>query len=745
MFSLPVATTNGQKLPPIFLGGNFSSYSSAVCPFVAFTDSNDNLDTAAMTNIGRGFAGRTLAIEILPDDKVLISCAGPLYYNGNSFNGTAVLNPNGTLVTTFGIGFSCIHAQADGKILGIYNTGVIVRYQNNYIQDPIWVQNSANSNVFVIKSTSGNLAIIGGSFTTFASTSVGRIARLTSTGSLDTSFNSGGTGFNSNVRAIAIQSDDKILVGGDFTTYNTSSGYTACNRIIRLNSDGSVDNTFSIGTGFNDAVRSFKILSDGSILVVGSFSTYQGSSYNRLIKLSSTGSIDSSLNIGIGFTGTLAGASPGVDYIEVNSSGDIYLGGVFTAYKGIPRGCVAKISSTGDLYPSVVNIVSDSYNQLMYGIKVLSDNRVVYIGNFNYYNDTNTSAYKLVALNNDGTQSTEFKTFVQHTGQPILGVTDIERYGNNKLLIAGAFNSYNSVSRPGITRILSNGSIDRSFVTTGFGGGTNSSVRCVILSNGKIVASGAFTTYNGVSRNRITGINANGSIDTSFDVGTGFNSSASQFLLREDEKLILAGAFTTYNNVSYNRIISLNVDGSVNGSFDIGTGLSSSPFTIVNYPGNKILIAASKTTTYKGISKDGIFLINSDGSIDNSFNVTVNTAFGSISKVAVQPDGKIVVAGNFDSINSTSLYGITRLNADGSIDNTFNPGLGFQGSDNGNYDVLSSISIQPDGKILLGGRVMSIYNGVIFVNFLRINADGSIDNTFTPRGVGREGILTMLT
>jgi uncharacterized delta-60 repeat protein len=189
----------------------------------------------------------------------------------------------------------------------------------------------------------------------------------------------------------------------------------------------------------------------------------------------------------------------------------------------------------------------------------------------------------------------------------------------------------------------------------------------------------------------------------------------------------------------------LNADGSVNGSFDIGTGLSSSPFAIVNYPGNKILIAAAKTTTYKGISKDGMFLVNSDGSIDNSFNVTVNTAFGSISKVAVQPDGKIVVAGNFDSINSTSLYGITRLNADGSIDNTFNPGTGFQGSDSVNYNVLSSISIQPDGKILLGGSLMSIYNGVIFENFLRINADGSIDNTFTPRGVGREGILTMLT
>ena len=99
-------------------------------------------------------------------------------------------------------------------------------------------------------------------------------------GSFDNTFSIGG-GFNSPVISLAIQSDSKILVGGKFTDFNGNS----VNYICRLNPNGTIDNTFNIGTGFNDHVISLAIQSDGKILVGGDFSDYDGNVSNYITRL----------------------------------------------------------------------------------------------------------------------------------------------------------------------------------------------------------------------------------------------------------------------------------------------------------------------------------------------------------------------------------------------------------------------------------------------------------------------------
>ena len=126
----------------------------------------------------------------------------------------------------------------------------------------------------------------GGAFATFTGTTQNRLIRLNSNGSKDTSFNIG-TGFNGSVRSIGIQSDGKLLVGGDFTTFSGISQ----NKLIRINSDGSKDTSFNIGNGFDSQVFSIAIQSDGKILVGGQFTTYQGVSSLGNILLNSDGSI----------------------------------------------------------------------------------------------------------------------------------------------------------------------------------------------------------------------------------------------------------------------------------------------------------------------------------------------------------------------------------------------------------------------------------------------------------------------
>ena len=122
------------------------------------------------------------------------------------------------------------------------------------------------------------------------------IIGLNSVGSIDESFIYG-NGFNGEVRTIAIQSDGKILVGGGFISYDG----TPSNYIIRLNSDGSVDNTFVTGTGFDGFVYTIQIQTNGKILVGGKFSSYDGTPSNYIIRLNSDGSIDNTFNIGTGF------------------------------------------------------------------------------------------------------------------------------------------------------------------------------------------------------------------------------------------------------------------------------------------------------------------------------------------------------------------------------------------------------------------------------------------------------------
>ena len=129
-------------------------------------------------------------------------------------------------------------------------------------------------------------------------------------------------GFNNTVYSTAEQQDGKILTGGAFTTFD---GLIE-NKLVRLNSIGSKDNTFNIGNGFNDDVRTLVIQSDGKILVGGNFTSFDGVSQNRLIRLNSDGTKDNSFNIGIGFNDI-------VRTIKIQTDGKILVDGNFNSFK----------------------------------------------------------------------------------------------------------------------------------------------------------------------------------------------------------------------------------------------------------------------------------------------------------------------------------------------------------------------------------------------------------------------------
>lgn len=146
----------------------------------------------------------------------------------------------------------------------------------------------------------------------------------------NSSFNPGKTGFNDAVDVVALQADGKLIVSGDFTSY---SGRT--NRLLRLNADGSLDATFNPGgSGPNNNVQFLQVQADGKILVGGNFTSYNGNAAapDRLIRLNADGTLDAGFNAGG------SGASGAVYTVLTLADNRLLVGGCLPAITAPPPG-----------------------------------------------------------------------------------------------------------------------------------------------------------------------------------------------------------------------------------------------------------------------------------------------------------------------------------------------------------------------------------------------------------------------
>lgn len=292
---------------------------------------------------------------------------------------------------------------------------------------------------------------------------------------------------------------------------------------------------------------------------------------------------------------------------------------------------------------------------------------------------------------------------------------------DGKIIIAGDFTLYNGIARGRISRLHPDGSLDNTFAP---GTGANERIGALALQpDGKILITGSFTQYNGTPRNRVARLNADGSLDTTFNPGTGANSHVeSTIALQADGKIIIGGQFFEYNGVSRYGIARLNANGSLDATFDPGSGVAGYVRSLMLQPDGKILVGG-EFSYYDDTPQNNITRINTDGSLDTSFHIGTGANFY-VQYIALQPDNKILFGGGFVSYNNIQRPRIARLHADGTLDLSFNPGIGPNG-------FVFSIISQPDGKILLGGN-FTAYGGITRNFITRTNSNGSIDNTFNP-------------
>jgi uncharacterized delta-60 repeat protein len=718
-FNVSITAITSQSDGKILIGGSFTIYQGATENRIIRLNADGSKDTSF--NTGTGFSSDVYSITTQSDGKILVG-GGFTNYQGTTANRIIRLNADGSKDTSFntGTGFDSnvltITTQSDGKILvgGGFTTykgttaNRIIRLNADGSKDTSFNTGTGFDNtVLKITTQSDGKIIVGGDSTIYNGTTENRIIRLNANGSKDTSFSTG-TGFDNAVRVITTQSDGKIIVGGEFTTYQ---GITE-NRIIRLNADGSKDTSFNTGTGFESLIFTISTQSDGKILVGGWFTTYQGTTADYIIRLNVDGSKDTSFNTDSGFNNF-------VRVITTQSDGKIIVGGEFTNYQGTTENRIIRLN-TGGSKDTSLNI-STGFNINVNIITTQSDGKILVGGTFTTYQSITEN--RIIRLNNDGSKDA---TFVTGTGFNSF-VYAITTQSDGKLLVGGQFTTYKGITENRIIRLNADGSKDTSFNT---GIGFDNTVRVITTqSDGKILVGGTFTTYQGTTENRIIRLNADGSKDSSFNTGTGFNSFVYAITTQSDGKIIVGGTFTSYKGATENHIIRLNADGSKDTSFNTGTGFDNTIYAITSQSDGKLLVGGT-FTAYQGTTENRIIRLNTDGSKDTSFNT--GTGFNNaVNVITTQSDGKIIVGGFYTNYQGTTENRIIRLNADGSKDTTFNTGTGFN-------NAISAITIKSDGKILVGGYFTSYKGSNAYAYLIKLHTEASISNAVLTQ-IGNEG------
>jgi uncharacterized delta-60 repeat protein len=330
-------------------------------------------------------------------------------------------------------------------------------------------------------------------------------------------------------------------------------------------------------------------------------------------------------------------------------------------------------------------------------------------------------------------------------------VTTAALQPDGRMIVGGSFSSVLGALRPFVARINADGSIDPAFDPR-----PDDYVHSVAVQmDGKVLLGGFFTmlTPNGgeelVIRRFIARMNADGSLDTGFDPRA--DDYVYSVLTQPDGKVLLCGSFTTLqpngspNPVPRAHIARVNQNGTLDTTFDpkangiiYGMALQSD---------GKILLAGEFTSLQPNnspapVSRQHLARLNPDGTLDAGFTTGTNNT---LHCVLQQPDGKIVFGGIFNTVfppdggSPATRSAVARVNADGTLDNEFDP--------RPNYWV-ASIALQADGKMVLGGTFTFVQphgtgEPVPRQNIARVFPDGSLDTTFDPNPSNQVFSLTL--
>lgn len=546
-----------------------------------------------------------------------------------------------------------------------------------------------------------------------------------------------GDGYDPNVEgnvyaAVAQRSDGKVIIVGSFTSVSPNGGAkVTCSNIARLNHDGTVDSTFYAET--NGPIRTVALDRTGKVLIGGEFTNVNGVARNRLARLNQDGTLDAAFAAGVSTSTTLP-VKPEVLALLVQDD-KIIVGGTFgsaisTSGATTVRNNLVRFTATG----AVDSDYDPNPNGMVLTLAAQADGKLIVGGAFTQFvrGTTTTARQRAARLNTDGTVDAQFDP------QPNNGVSSVAVQRDGKILLGGYFttvkpNGGDTATRNHLARFNSNGTLDTDFVSA-IGGNVNT---IAIAPDGGILVGGRFTQVWG--RGQVAAVRPyvvrfadDGTTDTSFNPGLNYDVTA--IVVQPDGKVVLGGYFTRAQSpglnapVVRNHVARVLTSGALDTTFQIDEGgriLAS----VTDRSTGKITVAGSFTNV-GGQVRYYVARLDANGVLDSAFKPELNGAVYAMSLYTADDanKGKLLIGGAFTTIGGETRNHIARLNADGSLDTTFSPGLD---------GLVGSIALQSDGKILVGGLFNSVTptgttTSTARQNLLRLTSTGTLDETFKP-------------
>ena len=750
----------------IYLGGEFTTYNGFARGRIARLNPNGTLDGAFPAGTGASFT--IFAIAVQDNGQILIGGAFA-DVNGVARTGLARLNGDGTLDTTFNPNITfgnvwTVVLDRNGRILigGDFTTvggqprNRIARLNADGSVDMTFAPGAGiNDSVRAIVLQPDDKILVAGAFTLVGGTPRNRIARLTSSGALDPTFNPG-TGANYWVNALALQPDGKVILGGNFAFVADVQR----NNLARLNTNGSIDLTFNAEAGPNGAVTSMALQPDGKLIIGGGFSYVNQQPHTYFARLASDGQVDD------GFYPE-AGANYWVESVVRQVDGNILIGGSFQFVNNTFRSYVARLIGGNPapflpvltLQPEPLQVVPEGGDALLQGQAVAfpapsyrwqlngtnvpgATNRSLQLDNLRLVNG---GSYRLIVSNSVGSVTSRLAVVNVTPARTEPGAVDIDFYtgsgpdynvtaiatqSDERAVIAGFFTSVDGASRSYVARLNTNGSLDTSFnpVLDYYAN------QVATLPSGNMYVAGGFSFVNGVFQPGIAMLTTNGALNPSFRPQYAYGATIYSFVAQTNGQVVMMGYFAVTNgNLGRTNFARLNPDGTIDPTFDAGIGANGYISAMAPYPGGKVL-AVGNFVSFNGIRRDNIVRLNSNGSVDMGFNPG-SGANGLVNNAAVQPDGKILIVGGFRAFNGMPRHQVARLNPDGSLDLSFDPGEGPSAE-------VFTVTLQSSGKILIGGQ-FGVVDGVDLGRVARLNSDGSLDLTFNTGSGANDRVYTI--
>lgn len=654
----------------ILICGDFTQFDGINQGGLARLNADGTLDASFSAPNNENTSGSFRAMALQTDGKIIIGGAflftsgGFLHYN------VARINADGSLDATFradsivAIGaVLTITIQTDGKILagGLFQPFNFARLNSDGSQDSSFQNWSADGTVLDIKVQTDGKIVLGGDFSRIVNTNqIGfernGIARLEANGNLDSSFNPG-TELYRTVYSIALQSDGKIITGG-----------TLNKKLARLNTDGSLDITFNQNKYINYGINSITVLPTGKFLIAGAFTRFsnltgisQVTYRNGIARLETDATPDATFNPGTAAVLAETDNPTSVRTVKTQTDGKILIGGKFNLVNGRARPHFARLNTDGNLDETFnplyeLNAPISQTDELVHSLAVQTDGKIIVGGAFDSYQ--NQATRSLLRFLPNGELDTTFDSSMGFSNGRIYA---IEIQTDGKIVIGGIiFDS--SLIRKNLMRLNANGTNDATFNVGSIGANNGEFVQTLALqTDGKIVFGGNFTNVNGNSRQRIARVNANGNIDIDFLAGTSADNTVNSIALQTDGKIIIGGDFTQVRNTPRNGIARLEYEGSLDPTFNVGTGFNVGVSSIALQTDGKI-IAGGAFSIYNSTFSRSVARLNSNGSYDFSFERGAGVGFTEkINSVGVQTGNKPIVVGNFKEFDGQNKLRIVRL------------------------------------------------------------------------------------